>query len=149
MNRTTFDALPVMTHAAANAGGVAFGAYYLTKDLSSQQGKTERRVTYYMRIVKIRDNETVTKVMPYTKRQIPGWEQGSNPASRTVAKVDGATGVTYNVTETITASGAWPSGAIGYDTSGKTVQSLTYPDFPAGTSQQTDGYVKINDVLTD
>ena len=54
MDRTTFDALPVMTHAAANAGGVANGAYYLTADLAFQQGKSENRVTYDMRIAQLR-----------------------------------------------------------------------------------------------
>lgn len=145
MDTTTFNALPVMTHAAANAGGVAVGGYYLTSDL---EGQTGNRVSYFMRIAQIRDNVTVSKVMPYTHRQIPGWEQGDNPASRTVSKTDPYDGSTYTTTETITSSGAWPSGAIGYDTSGKTVTQLTYPDFKAGTSQQTDGYVLINDVLT-
>jgi hypothetical protein len=87
MNRTTFDALPVITHTAANAGGVAYGAFYLTQDLAFQKGKSEKRVTYYMRIAKIRENETVTKSMPRTKRPIiPGWELGGNPASRSVSK---------------------------------------------------------------
>jgi hypothetical protein len=149
MNRTTFDLLPVTTHTAANAGGVVIGGYYLTSDLAFQQGQTEKRVSYFMRIAKIRDNETVSKVMPFTKRQIPGWEQGSNPASRTVSKTDPYDGSTFTSTETITASGAWPSGAIGYDTSAKTVTQLTYPDFKPGTSQQTDGYVEIKDILTD
>jgi hypothetical protein len=148
MDRTTFDALPVMSHAAANAGGVAYGAFYLTSDLAFQKGKSEKRVTYYMRIVKVRNNETVTKNMPRTARPLTGWIQGANPASRTVQKTDPFDGSITNVTETITASGAWPSGAIDYDTSGLTVQALTYPNLPAGSSQQRDGYVQIHDVLT-
>jgi hypothetical protein len=146
MNTVTFNALPVLTHTAANAGGVAIGSYYITKEL---QGQTGKRISYFMRIAKIRDNETVTKVMPRTNRPISGWVQGANPASRTVAKTDPFDGSITNVTETITASGAWPSGAIGYDTSAKTIQALTYPDFKAGTSQQTDGYVRIHDILSD
>jgi hypothetical protein len=147
MDTSTFNALPVMTPATAIAGGVAIGSYFLTP---KEAGQTGKRVTYNMRIAKIRDNETVSKVMPYTNRQIPGWEQGSNPASRVVAKLDPYDKPnTYNITETITASGAWPSGAIGYDTSAKTVTQLTYPDFKAGTSQQTDGYVRIYDILSD
>lgn len=146
MDTATFNALPVMTTAAAVAGGVTIGGYFLTPEEANQTGK---KVTYHMRIAQIRDNTTVTKVMPYTNRRIPGWEQGSNPPSKTVSKTDPFTGAITNETQTITASGAWPSGAIGYDTSGKTVQSLTYPDFPDGVSQQTDGYVRIYDVLTD
>lgn len=146
MNTATFNALPVLTHAAANAGGVAIGGYYITKDL---QGQTGKRVAYFMRITQIRDNVTVSKSMPYTNRQIPGWVLGSNPAERDVTKTDPYTGASYTTTETITASGAWPSGAIDYDTSDKPVLQLTYPDFKDGTSQQTDGYVKINDVLSD
>lgn len=146
MDTATFNALSVTTHAAAIAGGVAIGSYYITRDLVGQTGK---RVTYYMRIAKIRDNETVSKVMPYTNRPLTGWTQGSNPASRTVTKTDPYDGSLYTQTETITASGAWPSGAVGYDISAKTVAQLTYPDFPAGVSQQTDGYVKIYDVLSD
>ena len=149
MNRATFNALPVMTHAAANAGGVAYGAHYLTQDLAFQKTRNDNRVRYYTRIVKIRDNEVVTKVMPFTNRVIPGWEVGDNPPSRVVTKTDPYTGASYNVTETITASGAWPSGAIDYDTSSKSVTGLIYPDFPDGTSQQTDGYVSVHDVLTD
>jgi len=148
METATFNALPVLTHAAANAGGVSVGSYYITSDL---QGQTGKRVTYYMRIAQIRDNTTVSKVMPYTKRQIPGWEQGSRvPASYVATKNDPFDRPnTYDETITITASGAWPSGAIGYDTSAKTVTQLTYQDFKAGISQQTDGYVRIYDVLTD
>ena len=102
-----------------------------------------------MRIAKIRDNETVTKVMPRTNRPISGWVQGDNPASKVVTKTDPYDGSSFTQTETITASGAWPSGAIGYDTSDKQITQLTYPDFKAGTSQQTDGYVRIYDVLSD
>ena len=146
MNTATFNLLPVTTHAAAIAGGVAIGSYYITKEL---QGQTGKRVSYFMRIAKIRDNETVTKVMPRTNRPISGWVQGDNPASRVVTKTDPYDGSSYLVTETITESGAWPSGAIEYDTSAKTIQALTYPDFKAGTSQQTDGYVRIHDILSD
>lgn len=145
MLTATFNSLPVLTHTAANAGGVAIGGYYITKEL---QGQTGKRVSYFMRIAKIRDNEIISKVMPRTNRPISGWVQGANPASRVVAKLDPYDKPnTYNVTETITASGAWPSGAIGYDVSAKTVTHLTYPDFKAGTSQQTDGYVRIHDIL--
>jgi hypothetical protein len=146
MNTSTFNALPVMSKAVAVAGGVAIGSYFLTP---KEAGQTGKRVTYHMRIAQIRNNTTVSKVMPYTHRQIPGWVQGSNPASKVVTKTDPYDGSNYLVTETITASGSWPSGAIGYDTSGKTVQSLTYPNLPAGSSQQIDGVVRIYDVLSD
>lgn len=145
MLTATFNSLPVTTHAAANAGGVSVGSYYITKELVGQTGK---RVSYFMRIAKIRDNETVaSKVMPRTNRAIPGWVQGDNPASRVVTKTDPYTGEVSTETITIGASGSWPSGAIGYDISNKRVTQLTYPDFKAGTSQQTDGYVRIYDIL--
>jgi len=146
MNTSTFNALPVMTTATAVAGGVAINSYFLTP---KEEGQTGKRVTYHMRIAKIRDNETVSKVMPYTNRAIPSWVQGSNPASEVVSKTDPYTGEIFTETQTITASGAWPSGAIGYDISDKTVAQLTYPDFEDGTSQQTDGYVRIYDILSD
>lgn len=150
MDTATFNALPVRSLSTAvlavSAGGIAVGSYFVTPD---EVGQTGKRITYYMRIGQIRENVTISKVMPYTHRRIPGWIQGSNPPSKIVSKTDPYTGATINETQTITSSGAWPSGAIGYDTSGKTVQQLTYPDFPKGVSQQVDGYVRIYDVLTD
>ena len=85
--------------------------------------------------------------MPRTRKPIRGWELGSNPASRVVAKNDPYSGGTYNVTETIVASGSWPDGAVSYETSAATVSASVMPDFLPGTSQQIDGYVQIHDVL--
>lgn len=150
MDTATFNALPVKSLTTAvlpvASGGIAVGSYFITP---KEVGQTGKRVTYYMRVAQIRNNVTVTKVMPYTHRQIPGWVQGSNPASKIVSVTDPFTGAVSSKTETVTASGAWPSGAIGYDTSNKTVEQLTYPNFPNGISQQIDGYVRIYDVLTD
>lgn len=146
MNTATFNGLPVLTHAAAIAGGVAIGGYYITKEL---QGQTGKRVSYFMRIAKIRENATYVKTMPRTNKIIRGWQQGSNPPSRVVVKTDPFDGSTTNVTVTVPASGSWPDGAIDYDTNATTVSASVMPDFPAGTSQQTDGYVKVYDVLSD
>lgn len=146
MDTATFKALPVTTHAAAVAGGVAIGSNYITKDLEGQTGK---RVSYFTRIAKIRENATYVKSMPRTRKPIRGWELGSNPASKVVTKTDPYTGASYNVTETIVASGSWPDGAVSYETSAATVSASVMPDFLPGTSQQIDGYVRIYDVLTD
>jgi len=146
MDTATFKALPVTTHAAAVAGGVAIGSNYITKDL---QGQTGKRVSYFTRITKIRENATYVKNMPRTRKPIRGWELGSNPASRTVSGSDPFTGAPYTKVITITASGSWPDGAVSYETSAATVSASVMPDFLPGTSQQTDGYVRIYDVLTD
>ena len=149
MDTTTFNALPVRTLTTAvlpvSAGGIAVGGFFITPE---DRNQTSNRVTYYMRITQIKENGIFPKSMPYTHRKIPGWVQGSNPASKTVSKTDPYDGSTYIVTETITASGAWPSGAIGYDISGKTIAQLVYPDFPKGVDQNIDGYVRIYDILT-
>jgi hypothetical protein len=123
MNTATFNALPVMTTAAAVAGGVAIGSYFITP---KEVGQTGKRVTYHMRIAKIRENATYIKTMPRTNNTLSGW-----------------------MWDNIGASGSWPDGAIDYDTNNVSVSASVMPDFPAGTSQQTDGYVRIYDILTD
>jgi len=123
MNTATFNALPVMTTAAAVAGGVAIGSYFITP---KEVGQTGKRVTYHQRIAKIRENATYIKSMPRTNNPISGWTW-----------------------DNVGASGSWPDGAIDYDTNNVSVSASVMPDFKAGTSQQTDGYVRIYDILTD
>jgi len=146
MNTATFNALPVMTTAAAVAGGVAIGSYFITP---KEVGQTGKRVTYHQRIAKIRENATYVKSMPRTNNPISGWVQGANPASKTISVTDPFSGAVSNKTITVTASGNWPDGAIDYDTNNISVSASVMPDFKAGVNQQTDGYIRIYDILTD
>lgn len=124
MKRATFNALPSYNtlETAVSSAGAAVNSYFLlNEDAWQQNNNNVVRVTYYQRIAIIKKNGTFNLNSVYIHKPIPCW--------------DGST---------------WPSGAGQYPppSAGQYPLTGTFPDFPKGTSQQTDGYVRIYDILT-